>query len=182
MKFSFAIYENTILYRYRIAMRPHHPTWSARHVDLVRGGGRFTGLGDQVAVGRTADGEFVTIHAHAGVPVAAAGIHPGEATQVLDVYRLDCRRLRALVDDEFGAGEIAADVDRASPLPLAALDDVEITVVAVDVDRRRAGDLGRWPRRARTNQSNREDPSGGHDSVPHRVTSIQWRKFLGLQR
>src|SRR5690349_16842960 len=98
MKSSFAIYENTILYRCRIAMRPHHPTWSARHVDLVRGGGRFTGLGDQVAVGRTADGEFVTVHAHPGVPVAAAGIHPGEATQVLDVYRLDCRRLRALVD------------------------------------------------------------------------------------
>src|SRR6202012_1016041 len=175
MKSSFAICENTILFEGSAATCPIRETrrrgGSAGHDDFERGGGRFTGLVGLVAVGGTADGELVTGHAHVGVDAASAGVHAGEPAEVFDVDRLGDRRLRPLVDDKLGSGEIAPDIDCPGPLQLTALDDVEIAVLAVDGHRCRTGDLVRWGRRARSEQGDGEY-RGQDDSVPHRITSI----------
>src|SRR5271157_1416326 len=144
MKSSFAISENCILSGSPTATWPRSSPRrgpSAVRDDFERGGGRFARLVGLIAVSGAGDREPGAAQAYIRIAAVMCRIHAGEAAQVLDAHRLGGERLRPLIDDDLGAGEVAADVNRPVPLQLTALDDVDVRVVSVDGHRCRAGDL-----------------------------------------
>src|ERR1700758_3946124 len=171
MESSFAFCENTILKGRLIATLQGRG--SALGDDLEGGAGRFPRLVDPVTVGRSGDRESAVVMGHGGIAPATLRVHPGETTQILDPHGFGGHRFLAVIDDNLGAGNIAANSDRPDPLHLGAVDDLKFRIVPVDGHGRRVGRLSLRPR-STCPQAGDGGRGGGRrcDSVPHWVTSI----------